>query len=307
MNDNAVMFAFVCSVVTGVAVFYVVWLLYAITDKSDNVRSKSNVMRDDEDFIRELRQKSRFFYYGESLIREFAEKFKDLPYCNVVRHELFLLGDARQWAPSLWIGTQVAQVVAAGFLAFPVCCFFLNPILSFALSVALGATAFILAVFSLKSDAKKAKERIKLRLPFAVDLMALTLNAGAHIEESLRIVAEENAKHPLGKIFLLTLQDYTRGKSFQKALGAMSERMQDQDFSEITFAVDKATELGAELAPTLLELARQMRLKRQQRGEKVASEAEVNILYPGFVVMIACMLILVAPFILMALSEGELL
>jgi hypothetical protein len=44
-----------------------------------------------------------------------------------------------------------------------------------------------------------------------------------------------------------------------------------------------------------------MRLKRSQRGEKAAAEAEVSIIFPGMVLMIGCLLIVVAPFVLPAI------
>jgi hypothetical protein len=43
-----------------------------------------------------------------------------------------------------------------------------------------------------------------------------------------------------------------------------------------------------------------MRLKRSQRGEKAAGEAEVNILFPGMILMIACLLVVITPIVLPA-------
>ncbi len=309
MDDNAVMVACISSVLTGAVVFYyVVCLFGGVASSSKKIRGNSNVFRDKQGELSvcDLRKESRFFYYGESLIREIAGMFDDSPLCGVVRHSLYILNDKRCEVPSLWIGLQVAQSITFGMLALPICCFFLNPFLSLALSVVLGLGVFFITVESLKSEAKKAKEQIKRRLPFVVDLMALTLKAGAQIGESLQIAAEENKDHPIGRIFESALNDCERG-SLERALDLMSERMQDADFFEISFTVDKAMYFGTELASTLMGLANQMRLKRRQWGEKLASEAEVNMLYPGFIVMIACMLIIVSPFILMFLSENNFL
>ena len=66
------------------------------------------------------------------------------------------------------------------------------------------------------------------------------------------------------------------------------------------FAINKGEELGTPLSAILREQAEQMRLKRSQRGEKAAAEAEVNIVFPGMVLMIACLLIVIAPIILPA-------
>ena len=45
-----------------------------------------------------------------------------------------------------------------------------------------------------------------------------------------------------------------------------------------------------------------MRLKRSQWAEKAAGTAQVNIVLPGMVIMIACLIIIGAPFILEAVG-----
>ena len=66
----------------------------------------------------------------------------------------------------------------------------------------------------------------------------------------------------------------------------------------MVFAINKGEELGTPLSAILRDQAEQMRLKRSQRGEKAAAEAQVNIVFPGMVVMIACLLVVIAPIVL---------
>jgi hypothetical protein len=44
--------------------------------------------------------------------------------------------------------------------------------------------------------------------------------------------------------------------------------------------------------------ADQMRLKRSQWGEKAAAEAQVQMTFPAMIVMLACMLLVLGPFVL---------
>ncbi len=44
-----------------------------------------------------------------------------------------------------------------------------------------------------------------------------------------------------------------------------------------------------------------MRIKRSQRGEKAAAEAQVKIVFPGMVTMIAGLLVVIAPIVLPAI------
>ena len=41
-----------------------------------------------------------------------------------------------------------------------------------------------------------------------------------------------------------------------------------------------------------------MRIKRSQWGEKAAAEAEVQMVFPGMITMVACLLVIVAPIML---------
>jgi len=94
------------------------------------------------------------------------------------------------------------------------------------------------------------------------------------------------------------LRQISLGRPRNETLQALDERLQDDDVSEMVFAINKGEELGTPLSAILREQAEQMRLKRSQRGEKAAAEAQVNIVFPGMVVMIACLLVVIAPILL---------
>jgi tight adherence protein C len=62
--------------------------------------------------------------------------------------------------------------------------------------------------------------------------------------------------------------------------------------------------LGTPLAKAFRTQADVLRLKRSQQAEVVASEAGVNMLLPGMLVMISTVLIIVGPFLLNYLYFG---
>ena len=47
-----------------------------------------------------------------------------------------------------------------------------------------------------------------------------------------------------------------------------------------------------------------LRLKRSQRAEAIAGEAGVNMLLPGILVMAACVLVILGPFVLGSIASG---
>jgi pilus assembly protein TadC len=132
-------------------------------------------------------------------------------------------------------------------------------------------------------------------------LIALTMEAGGGFQECLQTAVNENgSSHPLTEELTEVLRQISLGRPRQEALKALQERLQDDDINEMVFAINKGEELGTPLSAILRDQAEQMRLKRSQRGEKAAAEAQVNIVFPGMVVMIACLLVVIAPIVLPA-------
>lgn len=149
---------------------------------------------------------------------------------------------------------------------------------------------------------EKTQSQIRRQLPFAVDLMALTMEAGATFSDSMNSAATELGKHPLGRELARVISQLELGVPRKEALMSMGERLQSQDIKDVVASVIKGEELGVPLAKILREQAEEMRLRRSQWGEKAAGEAQVKIMFPGGIVMVACLIIVLAHFIIPALS-----
>jgi tight adherence protein C len=127
------------------------------------------------------------------------------------------------------------------------------------------------------------------------------MEAGGGFQECLQTAVSENGDHPLTDELAEVLRQISLGRPRHEALQAMQDRLQDDDVKEMVFAINKGEELGTPLSAILRDQAEQMRLKRSQRGEKAAAEAEVKIIFPGMVLMIACLIVVIAPIVLTAI------
>ena len=145
----------------------------------------------------------------------------------------------------------------------------------------------------------------KRRLPYAVDLIALMMEAGASFRESLATIVRENRGHALGEEFGQVLSEIEYGQTLRQALSNLRDRLADNELNEMIFAVHKAEELGTPLSMIFLRQAEQMRLMRSQWAERMAGKANANISFPGLIVMLGCMLIVIGPFVLNALSVSS--
>ncbi len=181
----------------------------------------------------------------------------------------------------------------------------------FGLTAGLALGSFIAVVFPyvlLNTIKKKAEEhvrQVRARLPYAMDLMALMLEAGAGtLHECLDRAGKEHTGQPLGDEFQRVLFGVEKGVKATEMLRALDRRMNDTDVKDLVLTVNTAEERGIALKDALRGLSDRMRQRRVQRMEKSAEEAKVKITAPMMVTMFGCLLIVVAPIVLTALSKA---
>ena len=151
------------------------------------------------------------------------------------------------------------------------------------------------AITRVEKRARRRIARFKLRLPFAVDLIALMMDAGAGFRESLATVAKESQDHPVGEELSLIQQGLAHGKTLRQGLLELKERFHDEDIDDFVTAVIRGEELGTPISRIFLMLGDQMRLKRNQLVEKSIGQAQTMMSLPSFVLCIAGFLILLSP------------
>lgn len=208
------------------------------------------------------------------------------------------------WHPQELLAVWSIQGVLLGLALLIAGHSWLSPVTQFLLP---GSLLFAYILYRKRSLDRLVSRRLQIvrrRLPYAVDLMALMMEAGASFQESLTALVAESRNHPLGEEFARVLQEIECGQTLATALQGMADRLRVEDLSEIVLAVQTAEELGSPLSHTFLELAERMRTKQSLWAEKRAGEAKANITFPGIIIMVACLVIVVAPFVLQALYEA---
>jgi hypothetical protein len=79
----------------------------------------------------------------------------------------------------------------------------------------------------------------------------------------------------------------------------MAEMIDDQDVNELVFTLT-ATGQTSGLRDILRSMSAPMRTRRVQQLEQASERAKVNITFPGMIVMVGCLLIVLAIFVLPA-------
>ena len=165
-------------------------------------------------------------------------------------------------------------------------------------AVALGAAGFFGPDYALTLKARGRKERVKADLPDALDLLAVSVEAGLGFDAALAKLTE-HTEGPLAEEFALTMSEMRIGESRSEALKRMSERVDAPELSAFTRALIQADQLGTSLGRILRVQAADARLRRQAAAEERAMKAPIKMLFPTVLFIFPAMfLVILGPAIL---------
>ena len=249
-----------------------------------------------------LAEKNSTYRWFEPLVDELAVRAKrSSAKVEEIGRNLSALDNPLPWKGEEYVAVKQLEAAIGALFGFALGYLMGGPI--FGVIAAAGAFWALvrMGVRDLGEKAAKRTSVIKRRLPFAVDLMALMLEAGGGLLDGLKTLVADLKGHPLGGELDLIVGEIQLGRSMHESLVRFQRRVPDPDVAELVFMINKGEEFGTPLAQTFRLQAEQMRLKRSQWAEKAAGAAQVAIVLPGTVIMIACLLIIGAPFLLQAM------
>lgn len=142
-------------------------------------------------------------------------------------------------------------------------------------------------------------------LPFYLDIITLSVEAGTNLTGGLTQAVQKTADSPLRREFSRVLRDIRSGKTRADALRELSERSGSPAVGNVVTGLIQAERTGSSLGPILRAQANQLRSQRFQLAEKKAMEAPVKLLAP-LIMFIFPTTALVILFILLskAIQEG---
>lgn len=291
----------------GIAVFLFATSVTSITQRA--LPEESQGWQFNASRLWKLRNGSRIFRLFEPLIKDLESALARPAVLNsrLLKHvELSLQrgGCSLPFQPLEYLAHIGFQGILAACGATLLATFYVSA--STAVVVGLLTIAYVafVGIRKLTNDSTERLNQIKQRLPFCIDLLALTMQAGAVFTDSLATVVKETSDSPAGHEMAKLKSDTTKGRTLARSLKEMQGRLRDPEIDEFVIAVTNSDRLGTKLSDIFLRLADQVRMKRSQKLEKKAGQAHTMMAFPGFVIMIACLLIAVAPFALAALSGG---
>ena len=244
-----------------------------------------------------IRASNPVYQWFEPLVDELASRQSNGPDQEKISLALKLLPEWPPWTPQDFIATRQVEAGLTGFVVGVLLWPILGPIVAAIGAVIVGTSYVAFWRVRVQELAQKRRTAFLKRLPYAVDLLALMMEAGAGFDEAIATLVEESPTHPVGQEFSYLLREIRLGRSRREALTQFRSRMDDESVREFVTAILNGEEFGTPLSRILRSQADQMRLKRSQWAEKAAGEAQVKIVFPGMIIMVACLLIIATPFI----------
>jgi tight adherence protein C len=142
-----------------------------------------------------------------------------------------------------------------------------------------GGLGFLIPDWTLAFKIRGRRDKIRSDLPDALDLLAVSVEAGLGFDGAVTKLTE-HMDGPLVGEFALMLNEIRVGEARSVALRNMAERVDATELSNFVRSVIQADQLGISLARILRVQAADTRLKRQAAAEEKAMKAPIKMLLP---------------------------
>ncbi len=157
----------------------------------------------------------------------------------------------------------------------------------------------------LRQVIKRRQDDIIRSMPFVVDLLALSTEAGLDFMGAMAKVVDKAKRSALIDEMDNVLKDIKIGSSRAESLRAMAWRINMTEVNSFIAVLVSADEMGASIGKILRQQSEQIRHERFMRAEKAGAQASQKVLFPMMMfIMPAIFLMVFGPFFLQFFSGG---
>lgn len=271
--------------------FSVIWTVYTIFSVNEDNKSLSWATGDQPD-----KSESPIINMSRPLVHQltlkYAKRVKNESFRKNIDYKILTGGLENELNTDEFIGLKMLWGIF-----FPV----LIAILNFSLTLGYPWIVFVFAVpfgwmipdMHANKQKKERYNSVVVDLPFFVDLLALSSQAGSDFMSALQKISDSAENSLLAKEFDKVLRDTRLGSTREQALKAMSHRLDIPEVSSFVNVLTDADATGASIGDVLKEQSEQMRLERFVRAEKAGARASQAVLIPMMLFIIPAVFIMV--------------
>jgi tight adherence protein C len=218
-----------------------------------------------------------------------------------VRAKLLTAGLSQRISPTSFLALKAAGGFGLGFLGLVIgTSISFMATLVFALSWGLGG--FTLPGIFVSMKARGRRERIRAELPDALDLLAVSVEAGLGFDGAVDKLTD-HMDGALAEEFALTLGEMRIGESRHDALKKLAERVDTPEVAAFARAIIQADQLGISLGRILKVQSADSRNRRQMAAEEKAMKAPIKMLFPTVAFIFPAMFLVVLGPAVLSLKE----
>jgi tight adherence protein C len=217
-----------------------------------------------------------------------------------VRMRLLAAGLTDKVTPNAFLAAKTGfgiGLLVIGFLMFAS-----MGLVGLLLAVGFGFAGFALPGVLVSGRAKRRREEVRAQLPDALDLLAVSVEAGLGFDGAVDKLTN-HMDGALGEEFSLTLGEMRIGESRHDALKKLATRVDAPEVAAFARAIIQADQLGISLGRILKVQAHDTRARRQAAAEEKAMKAPIKMLFPTVAFIFPAMFLVVLGPAFLSLKE----
>ena len=152
---------------------------------------------------------------------------------------------------------------------------------------------------------KIRQKEIRMALPYVMDLLTLSVEAGLDFVAGISRVVDKSKPSALTEEFGLFMQELQIGSTRQQGLRNLASRIQMSEISSFVALLVQADELGASIGPVLRAQSELLRTRRFQAAEKAGAQAAQKILFPLVLCILPAVFIMIFGPIVLSFIYGQ--
>ncbi len=242
--------------------------------------------------LAQLRFRERILVPATLKLAGLALKLNPRMTLESISARLLAAGMSRQITPTAFLAIKAAGGIGGGVFGFLVGATVAGPLAGFPLALGLAAAGYIAPGFIVSMRGRKRREAIRAQLPDALDLLAVSVEAGLGFDGAVAKLTE-HMEGALAEEFSLTLGEMRIGESRHDALKKLAERAATPEVASFCRAIIQADQLGISLGRLLRLQASDARNKRQDAAEEKAMKSPIKMLFPTVIFIFPAMFIVI--------------
>lgn len=281
----------------GLAIYFIVRTVFSDEEKRSAGRQLGNYRADAPDAGNVVLKYSRPFF--SRYIVPVVEDLKIDDTRKLLKRKLASAGLTESLTPDELYSFKLFLIVGFPFLMGFMRIAWEMEIPFYAFPIAMVIGYFYPDKIWLSSVIKRRQDDIRRAMPFVVDLLALSTEAGLDFMGAISKVVEKAKPSPLIQELDMLLKEIKIGSSRAEAMRSMAWRIDLMEVNSFVAVLISADEMGASIGKILRQQSEQIRHERFIRAEKAGAKATQMVLLPMMLfIMPAIFIIIFGPFIL---------